>query len=227
MMERLGGIEDLKQSELVLPTPEFFPRTDTEGHARAQFVFERVKELARMPEWPCKLVAQPPRPDARVSDIAFLKQSGGLPLGTFGVDGNEVVITYDPGSLDDPISLVSTLAHELSHYLLSSKGEPPGGWDNHEFATDLAVVYLGFGLFSATTAFRYYSGSHAWGYSRQGYLSQSELTFALAVFVALRDQPISDLKPWLAPHLMSGIAKSARYLAQNPERLAPLRTVSS
>lgn len=149
------------------------------------------------------------------------------PGGTFGDEGNEVVITYAPDSVDDPVGLVATLAHELSHYLLPAKDEPPGGWDNHEFCTDLCVVYSGFGLFGAATAFRYYSGAQSWGYQRSGYLTQPEWTFALAVFFALRDQPVEDAKPWLPSHLMNGVRRAAKYLAMNPAKLKPLRNANA
>jgi hypothetical protein len=227
LLEQLGGIDDLRTQPLVTPTRDFFPPTDAQGHNRAEHVFATVKELMGLQDWHCKLVAQLERPDAKVSDVAYLKfeNNSQQPLGTFGAEENEIVITYDPGLVDDPVGLVATLAHELSHYLLSSRGEPPGGWENHEFCTDLAVVYSGFGLFGAATSFRYYSGAQSWGYSKAGYLTQSEWTFALAVYLALREQSVADAKPWLPSHLYSGVAKAAKYLASQPQKLDPLKTV--
>lgn len=226
LLEQLGGIEDLRAQPLVLPTKEFFPPTEAQGHARAEHVFAAVKHLMGLDEWPCRLVPQSEKPDAKVSEVAYLKfdKDTQSPGGTFGFDGNEVVITYDPGLITDPVGLIATLAHELSHYLLSMKGEPPGGWDNHEFCTDLAVVYAGFGLFGASTAFRYFSGGQSWGYSRSGYLSQSEWTFALAIFFALRDRPVEEARPWLPPHLMNGVRRAAKYLAKHPAKLETLRS---
>lgn len=225
LLGQLGGLEDLRGRALVLPTKDFFPPTDSKDHARAEHVFARVKELMGLQEWHCKLVPQPKSPDAKVSDVAYLKfdKAKWNPGGTFGVEGNEVVITYAPDSADDPVGLVATLAHELSHYLLSTRGEPPGGWDNHEFCTDLCVVYSGFGLFGAATAFRYYSGAQSWGYQRAGYLTQPEWTFALAVFFLLRDQSAEDAEPWLPSHLMSGVRRAAKYLTKHPAKLQSLR----
>lgn len=225
LLKELGGLDDLRAMPLVTPTPAYFQATDATGHARATHVFETVKTLMGLEEWQCRLAPQHERPDVKVSDVAYLTVVPGTesPLGTFGADGNEILITYDPGLVADPVGLVATLAHELSHYLLSMKGEPPGGWDNHEFCTDLAVVYSGFGLFGAATAFRYFTGTQSWGYQRAGYLSQTEWTFALAVFFALRDQQIDDAKFWLPSHLMNGVRRASRYLAENPGKLAPLR----
>ena len=36
--------------------------------------------------------------------------------------------------------------------MATSPGAPPGGWDLHELHTDLAAVYLGFGIFLANSA---------------------------------------------------------------------------
>jgi hypothetical protein len=221
----MGGLEDLRAVPLVLPTQEFFPPSDAQGHARAEQVFATVRNLMGLEQWHCRLVAQPESPDARVSEYAYLRfdAKNWNPGGTFGLEGNEIVITYSPGLIEDPVGLVATFAHELSHYLLSTKAEPPGGWQNHEFCTDLCVVYNGFGLFGAATAFRYYSGGQGWGYQRSGYLAQSEWTFALAVFLALRDQPIADVKPWLPSHLTNGVQRAAKYLARQPAKLEILR----
>jgi hypothetical protein len=229
LLDQLGGLDDLRAQPLITPTKEFFPPTDAKGHARVEHVFTTIKEIMGLQEWHCKLVAQVPNPDAKVSDVAYLRiaKNDLNPGGTFAIEGNEVVITYDPGLIEDPVGLVATLAHELSHYLLSSKSEPPGGWDNHEFCTDLCVVYSGFGLFGAATAFRYYSGSQSWGYSKAGYLTQPEWTFALAVFFTLRNQSVEDASPWLPSHLMNGVRRSAKYLAKNPAKLEPMRRVIS
>jgi hypothetical protein len=226
LLKELGGLEDLRAVPLVLPTKEFFPATDAQGHARAERVFATVKELMGLEQWHCRLVAQPENPDSRVSEAAYLKfdDKNWNPGGSFGLEGNEIIITYSPGLIDDPVGLVATFAHELSHYLLSTKSEPPGGWGNHEFCTDLCVVYTGFGLFGAATAFRYFSGGQSWGYQRSGYLGQSEWTFALAVFFALRDQPIEEATPWLPSHLMRGVRRSAKYLAKHPAKIEALRS---
>lgn len=229
LLEVLGGIPDLKLRPFVVPTKDFFPPTEAQGHDRALHVFDRVRDLMDMGDWHCRLVPQPEAPDAKVSEVAFLKfdDNGRSPAGTYGREGNEAVITYDPKLVDDPVSLVATFAHELSHDLLSTRPEPPGGWDNHEFCTDLCVAYSGFGLFGAATAFRYYSGATSWGYQKSGYLSQAEWTFALAVFFALRGQSMEDGQAWLPSHLMNGVRRSMKYLSSKPELLSPMRKVTS
>ena len=228
LLRHLGGLADLRQGALITPTRDFFPPTDATGHARAEHVFAAVKRHAGMSEWHCRLIAQPDRPEARVGEFWALQGVRGRnPAGTFGAEGNEVVITYDPALLSDPVGLVATLAHELAHYLLVSMGTPPGGPEMEEFATDLTTAYLGFGLFGAASAFRFAQFqnviSQGWTTSRQGYLSQREWLFGLAVFLELREEPADPLKSHLAPHLFSDLRKAVRYLRSNPALLDELR----
>jgi hypothetical protein len=228
LLAHLGGIDALRSAPLVTPSPAFFPRTEAKGHELAEEIFALVKRHAGMAQWHCRLVLQLPRPDLRVGEPMALKPvSGGDPAGAFSVEGNEVVITYDPAALTQPTALVATFAHELAHYRLASRGAPPGGAQTSEFATDLTTVYLGFGLFGANSAFTFQQHQsvmlQGWSWSRLGYLDQRNWCFALAVFLALRKQPLTDARPFLRPHLFADLGKASRYLARRPQLLAALR----
>ncbi len=215
---RFGGVADLKSSSLILPNAAFFPPTDAQGHARVEHIFAQVKALAGLSEWHCQLVAQPERPERKVGDFLHVQiESDETPLGTFAVEGNEVVITYDPASMADPVTLIATLIHELSHYMIASAlPDIYQDEETHEFATDLLTVYLGFGLFGANRAFQFKqhgdSFSQGWQYSRQGYLDERAWCFALAIFFCLRGEDHSIAKPFLKSHLYADLQKAFRYL---------------
>jgi hypothetical protein len=216
-LETFGGSDDLKRSPLVLPNRSFFPPTEKTGHERAEHIFECVKKAARMADWPCRLVAQPKRAERRVSELGILKPITHAPAGTFGFEGNEVVITYQPDDIDNPGVLIATLAHELAHYLLlRRRQEIPGGEELHELTTDLMTVYLGFGVFGASCAFNFSqhqdAGTHGWQWSRHGYLDERTWCFALAVFLELRGEDNGAVKPFLKQHLFSDIEAAGSYL---------------
>lgn len=228
-LANFGGLERLRNSPLVDATREYFPPTDATGHERAEHVFACVKKHAGMSEWRCMLAPQAERIERRVGEFAILKiEKGDLPAGTFSVAKGEATITYDPAAIATPARLVATLAHELAHYLLHSvPGTPPGGEDMEEFATDLMTVYLGFGLFSANQAFNFRQFGDAfaqgWQTSGLGYLRERDWAFALALFCALRDEPVRVLKGRLKPHLYSDASAAARYLEKNRHLLDALR----
>ncbi len=151
---------------------------------------------------------------------AYVENIEPNPAGTFEIhDDNDIVITYNPKLLNHPTQLVSTFAHELSHYLTTNCPEaPPGGWDNWEFATDITATFLGFGIFMANSAFNFYQLStletQGWETSRHSYLSEEEHTFALAIFLQLKNLPIEAALPYLKPHLKKVLKKSAKQIVE-------------
>ncbi len=224
-----GGEDDLQQACLVMPTREFFPPTEAKGPALAHRVFEHVKRHARMQEWPCELIEQPDSGGLTVNPVTALKVRRAAPAGTFMHDGNAAQISYSPSLLKDRVALVSTLAHELAHYLIGHpRRMPPGGGSGLEPATDLAVTYLGFGIFGANSAFQYQQHqdymSQGWGYSRLGYIKEREWIFALAVFLALKGLDASAAKPHLKSHLASQLNRTQKYLQLNPSILERIKS---
>ena len=181
-----------------------------------------------MAGWPCRLEAQAASPELRVGELASLKlDHSQFPAGTFALAGNEAVVTYDPASVNDPMKLIATLAHELAHYKLANVAdEPPGGEDGHEPATDLLTVYLGFGLFGANSAFNFAQHqevmSQGWSYSRLGYLSEREWVFALAVFLTLKRLAPQQTHRYLKDHLIADLGKAMRYLEKKPALMVGL-----
>ena len=151
--------------------------------------------------------------------MTALKPISHPPAGTFSLDGNGAVISYEPSSVADPLKLIATFSHELAHYRLSNlRREIPGGEEVHEYATDLMSVYLGFGLFQANSAFSYSQHqdvmSQGWRYSRMGYLGERGFVFALAVFLELKGQPSDEAKPFLKKHLFLELGKARRHIVK-------------
>jgi hypothetical protein len=85
------------------------------------------------------------------------------------------------------MALVATFAHELAHYRMADFPEPPpGGVEVKEPATDLAAVFMGFGLFMANSRFSF---SHfadgqtsGWRWRHQGYITDVEVLHMHAIF---------------------------------------------
>lgn len=188
----------------------------------AEQMFELVKRRAGLQDWECRLEqgdAAPP-PIGAVGAVGEYSQKS--TLGTFSVEGNTPVIRYTPELLQDPVGLAATFAHELAHLVIHSLGIPPGGEALEEHATDCAAVYLGFGVFQANSArhFSQFSDGeyHGWSASASGYLSESALVTALALFEArfeLPDYANAELKDYLRPAHF----KAQKYLAKRHPNL--------
>jgi len=229
LMTNLGGMERLSQAPLVAATPAYFPPTETEGHARALYVLDRIKLLMGVPHWPCALEPfDRPEELQRAGFYAALERRGRA-NGTFQIRDGQVVITYASDLTQQPRQLVATLAHEMGHYLIASVRKPlPGGNELHELLTDLCVAYHGFGLFGANAAFRFEQHQdtfgQGWSAARSGYLSESSWAFAIALFAALSGEevPPGQLKDSVA----TLTRRASRYLQRNPALIEPLRTIA-
>lgn len=226
LMACLGGRKAMAETPLVLPTRDFFPPTEATGHARAEHVFATVKSLMGMDDnWPCRLEVQPARRGAQqVSDFVIVP-GGKDPNGTFRIEpSGEVVISYAPDLIEHPVNMVATFAHELAHYLLAAQ-EPFGEAETQELATDLTVIYAGFGVFGANAAFAFEQHGDAfgqgWASQSNGYLSPRSWVFGLAVFETLKGSS-HEAEPHLKPDLRGGYREALKYLARRPEVLGPL-----
>ncbi|TDF38417.1 hypothetical protein EYS14_12110 [Alteromonadaceae bacterium M269] len=216
LLGNFGGDDFYKNTYLVLPTKEYFPSQVQSEDDVAIETFKAIKKHANMVDWPCSLKKQQGDVDAVVAPTIVVQNTPKSPLGTFQVgDKDEAVITYNPNLVGNPTQLVATLAHELAHYLTASGGEePPGGWENWEFATDIAATFMGFGIFMANSAFNFTqfsnSDSQGWQSNRSGYLSESEHIYALAIFLQLKKLPSDKALTYLKPHLRKLLKKAMK-----------------
>jgi len=199
LLRHTGGYQKFFETELVLPTEEFFPDRGMKGHAGVAALFRRVREHAGMEDWPCTVEVASEEPRAAGDDADRIQ-----------------VITYQRGPLD-PIKLVAHFAREMARYLIGTFDEPaPGGEAARESAVELAAVFMGFGLFMANSA-----ASHV-NYQ----LSEGELTHALALFCLLGKKPPDSADAHLNPHLRKYVRLAARDLDQYEARFQKLRAVT-
>jgi hypothetical protein len=207
LLTHFGGDNFYEETRLILPTKEFFPSVADSDASAAKITFEQVKKYAGMWNWPVSLQLQEHDPDLQVAPTLVIQNVEQSPLGAFMMnENNEVTITYNPKLSVDPTQMVTTFAHELSHYLTGTAAEPPpGGWDNWEFATDIAATFLGFGIFQANAAFNFDQHANVDSIGGQtsggGYLTEAEHSYSLAIFLRLK-----GIEPEFAfPHCDSNV----------------------
>ena len=113
--------------------------------------------------------------------------------GLYAHDGeSRTVIAINSSQMDDPAALVATLAHELGHVILLRPGLVGRDEPDMEPLNDLLTVFLGFGVFSANTAFQFRQHNsydrQGWSARRLGYLSEEQFGYALARFAVERGE---------------------------------------
>jgi hypothetical protein len=119
------------------------------------------------------------------------------------------------------MALVATLAHELGHIILLRPGLVPRDDPDMEPMNDLLTVFLGFGIFSANSAFHFkqYTTDRAQGWSagRSGYLSEELFGYALARFAFERREAKPAWRKYLSTSVSAYLKRSAAWLADRGE----------
>jgi hypothetical protein len=198
---------------LVTPSNQHFPGRAHNHAEMANMIFERVVAYAGMGHWPLKLL--PPdkcvlEPGTEVQLITGLR-------GSRAIAANEsqgsLTLSYDPAYLDNPEVTIALFVHGLAYYLGSSASEPPpGGVENWPYVIEILAVFLGFGLMFANTALISPLGGCCGGpvVRRQASLSQHDITYALAIFAALKDLPQKDVVKYLKKSLRGHFKQALR-----------------
>ena len=235
----IGQFGPVGDRPLVLPNPDFFPLIEVTVEAAVRRLFWQVRELAGMADWPCELEQgdsdHPLAGGVSAGFGLFVSGAGSAPCGTFriaeGESGRYAIITWNPDMARDRAGLAATFAHELGHYLMATAtDDPPGGWELHELHTDLAAVYLGFGVLLANNAksFETFGTARAtgWRSSVKGYLSEQALVTATCIFQRLAGREPAEAAPWLKDYLRGVLKKADRALArQAPDMAAAVAAI--
>lgn len=126
----------------------------------------------------------------------FDDHGGGAPLGLYqqGNDLCRAKVCIATSLFQRPAEMVATMAHELAHHLLLSGSGDLDAADeiDHEYLTDLVMVFTGFGVFAAncTVLDRSY-GDGTMSYfeiSKSGYLSSIQFGYALGLMAWMRNE---------------------------------------
>ena len=219
------------ESILVTPTNEHFPGRETSAEGMAALIFDRVQTYAGVRHWPFQIVDAlnyvptdtPPRLNA-----ALLVQRGAhaanLPAHTA-----PLIIPYNPHQIGKPESLIASYAYILAYYLGTlAKELPPGGENYWPHATELLGVFMGFGIMFANTAYTFKGGCGSC-YNplaeRAEFLSQDEVTYAMALFCALKRIPTQTVLPHLKSYLRPAYKRAISDIQRREKDLTTLRSI--
>lgn len=224
------------QTRLIAPTNDFFPGRADSIQGMAELIFRATAGYAGMGHWPLRLM--PPQAGMSIAPplLALPQPLRGSPAEPTApvvqVGAASIIpITYNPILVNNPEALIAGLAQNLAHHLGAAAGEPPpGGLQNWPQATEIMGVFLGFGLLFANTAFQFQTKScgscSAPSPQRQAFLSQFDISYALALFCVLKGIPqgecLRHLKSALRPHFKRCLADLARRQAAVAELRALL-----
>lgn len=214
------GLEQLRKTPLVKPTPALYPPSKLTGHSRAEELFLQTKNHADMNDWPCRLIAQPSRAPYEIGDGLLQQFESDAPAGTYSEtivdDDIQSQITYNLDLLSRPEDLIATFSHELAHLLMTSaKTAFPFNDDMLEPATDGLAIMIGFGIFILNGSSGFHADDRSWEYHRSGYLCEGEILHVFSAFCLLSGAPIAEAKPFLKSHHYKRLHKTFKEMNEH------------
>jgi len=222
---KLLGVQRLLEATVVLPTPEHFPDPYDGSEAALRKMFERVATRMHVAPGDVDVGLFFCEEDVTRSLVPFSSGSNSGAAGLYHHDPTKRPrISIDQALLKEPEKLVAVLCHELGHIILLRPGLVRHEDQNLEPLNDLLTVFLGFGVFTANSAFRFrqYSdySTQGWSASRLGYLSEQQLGYALARFAYEREEKKPVWARFLATNVAGYLRRSAAWLvAEHAPRL--------
>jgi hypothetical protein len=218
---------------LVTPTNAHFPGQGSSAHEMAALILGQVAHHAGMGHWPMRIMDNEQWTEQAAPTLSIegpLRIQGtATPLDI--PDEQKLVVLYAPEQLRDPQVVIANCAHTLAHYLGSMATEPPpGGAENWPHITELLAVFLGFGVMMANTAFttkiRSCSSCASPAVERTNYLSQYDLTYALAIFSAAKDVPRAEVLTHLKSALRPFYKKAHKEVTGNQAAIKRLQDIA-
>lgn len=213
---RQFGIERLR-CEVILPNNRFFPDAYRPTEEGARSLFGQV----------CRHYGiAPDRVELRFYKVAdrramspqdWWQNAAGI---RHNREGQEIV-QVEESRFENPLELVATFAHELSHVLLLGEKRLTGDEEDHELVTDLTATALGFGIFLANAAHQSETTSlgtmSVVSTKSLGYMTDPSYAYALAVLSWIRYQGKPPWAKFVRLGIRGPMLETIRWLSEDDE----------
>lgn len=225
-LSNLDAQKFITDTKLIYPNNECFPGREDSAGGMASLIFSQVKAYAGIESLPYEL-----QNEDGISHVSTLETNNAE---LAAVSGNEkLVFRYHTHTLNNPEVLIASFIHQISYSIVTSAHiSPPGGKENLPHAAELLAVFMGFGLIMANTAntqkIRSCGSCSGPAVERESFLSQYDMTYALAIFCVFKNIPVKDAGLHLKKSLRTFYKKSYKeILAKNyshADRLENMQT---
>ncbi|MDO6432662.1 hypothetical protein Q4E93_18800 [Flavitalea sp. BT771] len=217
----LFGKENVQQRRVLTPHHSHFPISYDGTEASA---YETMKIVAAQMDVPFESITLDYY-DGHVQEVStgspfggriFLqsreddKNASGLYWGQ--TEDGKYEIWLNRENLTKPESLVATLAHEIAHIKLLGENRINV---NNEPLTDLTTIIFGLGIFNANVAFQTFRNFDSYGWQSNGYLSQTQWGYALALYAYVRGEKSPAWIDHLTPNVKRDFSKGQQFILDN------------
>jgi hypothetical protein len=206
----------------MLPTAEHFPDQYNRSEASLDRMFRRIAVRMNVDPAEVEVTLFATESDLTNSLVPFHSSKGLGAAGLYHHDpSSKQQISIDESQMKDPMTLVAVIAHELGHVILLRPGLVDRDEADMEPLNDLLTVFLGFGIFTANSAFRFEQHQdervQGWSARRLGYLTEEQFGYALARFAYERRDAKHKWDSFLATNIRSFMRRSVAWLSSREE----------
>lgn len=204
------GVKRLTNGRAIVPTEEFLPLA---YECTEDGILDLMRRVATyMDVDPATLNLAFYQDGTPQFDGVINSRSAGL----YAQTHDKFDIWLEVNSLEDPVSVIATLAHEIGHVILLGQNRVSADESDHEELTDLLTVFLGVGIFPANSVVHESNWSDGqwsgWSIGKRGYLSMDMFGYAMSLYTLAR----SDPRPCWAAHLRrdvrAALTRGVRYI---------------
>ncbi|NOX91524.1 MAG: hypothetical protein GXP18_03465 [Gammaproteobacteria bacterium] len=217
------------ETRLIYPNNDYFPGKENSVEGMAALIFAQVKTYAGIAALPCDLQNE------TGASRAVPPDSGHTELPAVP-DSKKWVFMYHTHTLNNPEVLIASFAHQIAFHIVSSAhNPPPGGSENWPHVAEILATIMGFGVIMANTAntqkIRSCGSCSGPAVERESFLSQYDMSYALAIFCTLKNIPVKEATLHLKKALRTFYKKSHKEMLNTTffgaDRLASLQATCS
>lgn len=203
-----GGQLSQTETRLIYPNNAYFPGKENSAEGMAALIFSQVKAYAGIAALPCDLQNETGNSHA----VPPERDSAELPVMS---DSKKQVFMYHTHMLNNPEVLIASFVHQIAFHIVSSAhNPPPGGNENRPHAAEILATIMGFGVIMANTAntqkIRSCGSCSGPAVERESFLSQYDMSYALAIFCILKNIPVKTATLHLKKTLRAFYKKSCK-----------------
>ena len=209
------GLERLLQGRTVVPTEEFLPR---DYDCSEEGIHDLMCRVARYMD------VDPDTLNLHFYEDTSPQYEGVANPRTAGLyyaSEDKFNILLELQTLNDPASVVATLAHEIGHVILLGQNRISPEEPDHEKLTDLLTVFMGMGIIPANSVVHeshWQEGqSSVWKVGKRGYMSMNMYGYALALYTLARSDPYPNWSRHLRLDVRAAMKQSVRYIQKTQD----------
>ncbi|GEK09470.1 hypothetical protein [Pseudoalteromonas peptidolytica] len=211
--EHFDGEYFLSDTQIITPTPHFFPDPVSSIEEMAVVVFSRVKSYAGLQKWPIHLVSPAQMQTTHMAKLQVAGRWRG-DQAVISEASTPIAVSYNPNQINQPQDLVASLAGVLAKVLILQRGVlPPGGQEQLDAASDVLAGFFGFGVMVSNTVYHFRGGCgscYNQYANRQAALTEQQSIFVHALVCHFKGA--KDGHKHLKPHLVGQFKKAKKQI---------------